>query len=163
MPPYRRVLVAIDVTQESRQIVECAAAIVDAFDAELHILHAIEPSSLAYGGVRLTDLHSDEMLEMHKRANARLAELGDEFGIPKKRRHLITGRPTSEIHRLAQTKLADLVVVGSHGRHGFGLLLGSTANGVLHGAKCDVLAVRVKATAGRTAGRRSADRLAETV
>ncbi len=38
---------------------------------------------------------------------------------------------------------ADLIVVGSHGRHGFALLMGSTANGVLHGARRDVLAVRV--------------------
>jgi universal stress protein A len=38
---------------------------------------------------------------------------------------------------------ADLIVVGSHGRHGLALLMGSTANGVLHGAKRDVLAVRV--------------------
>jgi universal stress protein A len=37
----------------------------------------------------------------------------------------------------------DLVVVGSYGRHGLQLLLGSTANGVLHLAACDVLAVRV--------------------
>ena len=40
-------------------------------------------------------------------------------------------------------KGADVIVVGSHGRHGLALLLGSTANGVLHGATCDVLAVRV--------------------
>ena len=38
----------------------------------------------------------------------------------------------------------DLIVVGSHGRHGFALLLGSTSTGVLHGAKCDVLAVRIR-------------------
>ena len=37
----------------------------------------------------------------------------------------------------------DLIVVGSHGRYGLALLMGSTANGVLHGATCDVLAVRV--------------------
>ena len=37
----------------------------------------------------------------------------------------------------------DLIVVGSHGRHGFALLLGSTSTGVLRGAQCDVLAVRV--------------------
>jgi universal stress protein A len=34
-------------------------------------------------------------------------------------------------------------VVGSHGRHGLALLLGSTANDVLHGAPCDVLAVKL--------------------
>ncbi len=39
---------------------------------------------------------------------------------------------------------ADLIVVGSHGRHGLALLLGSTANAVLHGAPCDVLAVRIR-------------------
>ena len=37
----------------------------------------------------------------------------------------------------------DVIVVGSHGKHGLALLLGSTANGVLHGANRDVLAVRV--------------------
>jgi universal stress protein A len=38
---------------------------------------------------------------------------------------------------------ADLIVIGSHGRHGMGLLLGSTANAVLHGSPCNVLAVRL--------------------
>jgi len=37
----------------------------------------------------------------------------------------------------------DLIIVGSHGRHGWRLVLGSTANAVLHGARCDVLAARV--------------------
>jgi universal stress protein A len=59
------------------------------------------------------------------------------------RQHLIFGRPESEIQRTAQSVGADVIVVGSHGRHGLALLLGSTANGVLHGASCDVLAVRV--------------------
>jgi len=44
---------------------------------------------------------------------------------------------------VADEQGADLIIVGSHGRHGLALLLGSTANGVLHGAACDVLAVRV--------------------
>ena len=43
----------------------------------------------------------------------------------------------------AQKLNADLIVVGSAGRHGMRLLLGSTANAVLHSAECDVLAVRV--------------------
>ena len=48
-----------------------------------------------------------------------------------------------EIHSKAEEIGADLIVVGSHGRYGLALLMGSTANGVLHGATCDVLAVRV--------------------
>jgi len=53
------------------------------------------------------------------------------------------GVPKREIVRIAGEQGADLIVIGSHGRHGLQLLLGSTANGVLHLAKCDVLAVRV--------------------
>jgi universal stress protein A len=37
----------------------------------------------------------------------------------------------------------DLIVMGTHGQSGLKLLLGSTANSVLHGAGCDILAVRV--------------------
>ncbi len=50
----------------------------------------------------------------------------------------------SNTAQFAKQDNIDLIVVGSHGRHGLALLLGSTANGVLHGANCDVLAVRVK-------------------
>ncbi|MEH6652426.1 MAG: universal stress protein [Motiliproteus sp.] len=54
------------------------------------------------------------------------------------------GHIAYEVHRLAEEDNCDLIVVGCHGRHGFGLLLGgSTANGVLHGAKTDVLAMHV--------------------
>ena len=37
----------------------------------------------------------------------------------------------------------DLIVLGSHGKHGLNLLLGSTSNSVLHQAPCDVLTVRL--------------------
>ncbi|MNG25866.1 hypothetical protein D3C84_1107770 [compost metagenome] len=57
--------------------------------------------------------------------------------------HLTYGQPRQEIHQLAKENACDLIVVGSHGRHGLALLLGSTANDVLHGAPCDVLAVRL--------------------
>ena len=57
---------------------------------------------------------------------------------------MTVGRPESEIHRLSEEQSVDLVIVGSHGRKGFQLLLGSTANGVLHGTVCDVLAIRIQ-------------------
>ena len=55
------------------------------------------------------------------------------------------GPPKSEITRIAEEQEVDLIVVGSHGRHGFvENLLGSTANAVIHHAKCDVLTVKIQ-------------------
>jgi universal stress protein A len=44
---------------------------------------------------------------------------------------------------MAKEEDVDLIIVGSHGRHGLALIFGSTSNSVLHGAPCDVLAVRI--------------------
>lgn len=54
------------------------------------------------------------------------------------------GRASDLIIEVAERELVDLIILGSHGKHGVALLLGSTADGVLHHAKCDVLAVRIK-------------------
>ncbi|MDN5937003.1 MAG: universal stress protein, partial [Nitrosospira sp.] len=59
------------------------------------------------------------------------------------------GVPEREIVRIAEEERVDLIVVGSHGRHGLALLLGSTANSVLHHAKCDVMAIRLQDETGR--------------
>ena len=65
------------------------------------------------------------------------------FGIAPDQTAISFGRPAAEIRAYAEKIGADLIVVGSHGRTGISGLLGSTARGVLHGAPCDVLVVRV--------------------
>ena len=57
---------------------------------------------------------------------------------------MLWGVPKQEIIHIADQEQVDLIVVGSHGRHGLSLLLGSTANSVLHYAKCDVMAIRLR-------------------
>ncbi len=81
--------------------------------------------------------------QLQETARIQLDEFAERLSIPSEQRHLVFGRPETEIHGLAEEINADLIVVGSHGRHGLALLLGSTANGVLQGSPCDVLAVRV--------------------
>lgn len=81
------------------------------------------------------------MLEAEKE---RLNKLSEIMAIEPAQRWLVWGEPKQEIVRIAEQENVDLIVVGSHGRHGLALLLGSTANGVLHYAKCDVLAVRLQ-------------------
>jgi len=108
----------------------------------MSVLHVIEPLSLAYGGDIPMDLSSVQD-QIHEQAKGQLREFSAALGIPEERQHLVFGRPEAEIHRISEETGSDLIVVGSHGRHGLALLLGSTANSVLHGARCDVLAVRV--------------------
>lgn len=65
--------------------------------------------------------------------------------IPPERVTVLYGRPAAEINAHAEQVRADLIVVGSHGRQGMSrVMLGSTANGVLHGATCDVLTIRIR-------------------
>jgi len=142
MSDYHRIMLAVDLTEESNPVAQRAVRLAAVFGAELHIVHVIEPLSLAYGGDIPMDL-STVQDQIHDQARSHLAEFAVTLGIPAERQHLIFGRPESEIQRTAESVAADVIVVGSHGRHGLALLLGSTANGVLHGATCDVLAVRV--------------------
>lgn len=142
MSEYKKIMLAVDLTEESLKVAERATQLVNAFDAELHVVHVIEPLSLAYGGDVPMDL-STVQEQIQDQAAAHLREFSASLNVPETRQHLIFGRPESEIQRTAEEASADIIVVGSHGRHGLALLLGSTANGVLHGASCDVLAVRV--------------------
>lgn len=142
MSAYKKVLVAIDLTEEAPQVLNKAKAISGAHGAELMLVHVVEPVGYAYGGdipMDLTELQD----QLDKAAKEQLGKYGDEYGVTKENQVVTVGRPESEIHRLAKEQDVDLVIVGSHGRKGFQLLLGSTANGVLHGTECDVLAVRI--------------------
>lgn len=142
MSLYRHIMMAVDLTEESNKVAEQASMLAKTFNATLSVVHVIEPLSLAYGGDIPMDLSSVQD-QIQDQARGHLREFSDGLGVAEEHQHLIFGRPESEIQRIADAEGADLIVVGSHGRHGFALLLGSTANGVLHGANVDVLAVRV--------------------
>ncbi|PLW69484.1 universal stress protein [Pseudohalioglobus lutimaris] len=142
MSQYKTVLVAIDLSDESGQVALRAQAIARAGGCELHVIHVIEPLSFAYG-VDIPMDFSGLQDEIQSQATEQLQRFAEQNGIDADHQHIVLGRAEVEIHAMAEEVGADLIVLGSHGRHGLSLLMGSTANGVLHGAKCDVLAVRV--------------------
>ena len=63
--------------------------------------------------------------------------------ITRENLHALLGHPATAITDLARKLDSDLLVIGSHGRHGLRALLGSTANAVLQSAPCDTLLVNV--------------------
>ncbi|MEM8491161.1 MAG: universal stress protein [Pseudomonadota bacterium] len=139
---FSKILLAVDLSDDSAKVAGRACAIAAGNQAELHVIHVIEPLSFAYGGDIPMDF-SGIQDEIQQQARQQLDKFADTHNIDAERRHVVLGQPEVEIHALAEQIDVDLIVVGSHGRYGLALLMGSTANGVLHGASCDVLAVRV--------------------
>ncbi|MBA59796.1 MAG: universal stress protein UspA [Gammaproteobacteria bacterium] len=142
MKGYKHILVGLDLSPESKDVSAKALEVKEALGAKLSCVHVIEPLSLAYGGDIPMDVSTIQE-QIQETAAKHMSEFSNSLEIAEEDQHLIFGRPESEIHSLAKELKVDLIVVGSHGKHGLSLLLGSTANGVLQGSPCDVLAVRV--------------------
>ena len=142
MSLYSRVLVAVDLTDDCKLVADRANEIAQMSKADLHLIHVIEPITLSYGGDIPMDVSAVQE-SITDQTEAYIATFASAYGIPFDHQHLVYGRPEREIHRFAMENDVDCIVVGSHGRHGLALLFGSTANGVLHGAPCDIIAVRV--------------------
>lgn len=144
---YTHILVAVDTTDEAEQVVEAAREFAQDEDSAISFITVVKPFSDYYANL-YSPLENDtgKRLEAEavEHASARLSELAERYGINADTVNVVVGKPAVEIRRLAEELGADLIVVGTHGRHGVGLVLGSTANGVLHGAHCSVLAVKVR-------------------
>lgn len=151
MAAYQHILVAIDLTDESKQVLERARDEAQRYGAKLSLVHVIKPILQVYGGYGVMGGvdYGGQMatleVELQKQAREQLGKIATGLGVPAERAHALNGSPAAEIHGLIERTGADLLIIGTHGRHGLGLLLGSTANAVLHGTKCDVLVVRVHA------------------
>lgn len=139
MHHFKQILVAIDLYDMDESALQRAMTLAKAHHAELSIVHVSPPilTTLPYADQLQKDMDDEASIQMQ--------DLVDRFKLQGARVFLEHGSPKQEITRVAETIKADLIIVGSHGKHGFGLLLGSTANGVLHLAKTDVLTVRIDA------------------
>jgi universal stress protein A len=142
MSAYQHILVGLDLSPESEQVIERVKYLFSNSDTRISICHILEPLAFTYGGDIPVDL-SDVQTQLQSQAAERLKILGAEIGIEERNQHVVLGHPAQEMHAMAEDQNMDLIIVGSHGRHGLSLLFGSTSNSVLHGAKCDVLAVRI--------------------
>jgi universal stress protein A len=146
MAGYKHILVAVDFDQ-IEIVVNRAKTLADTYQAALSLIHVVDNMPIPDTAFGLDPaLNLDLTSEMIAAAKKQLSGLAQKLGVEEDRLWVELGSPNLEITRIAEENQVDLIVVGSHGRHGLALLLGSTSNGVLHHAKCDVLAVRLKDT-----------------
>ena len=145
MTEYRRVLLVVDLSDDSLLIGRRAQAVATALGAEIDLLHVVEYVPVEPMGETLMPAVQieDELLD---RAKQRLTALGSQLGVPAASCRVEAGNVKAEIVRIAREAHTDLIVLGSRERHGLSILVNLTEDTVLHAAPCDVLAVRV----GRT-------------
>lgn len=141
---YFHLLIAIDLNEDCQRVLNRAHKLRQALSCQVTLVHVVEPLTMAFGG----DVPMDVSLlqeQQTEQAQNKLNVLAEQHELLKENNcHLRYGQPRQEIHLLAKEQKCDLIIVGSHGRHGLALLLGSTTNDLLSGAPCDVLAVDLK-------------------
>jgi universal stress protein A len=145
MDSYKHILLAVDFFEQGEVVINRANDLANRYQAKLSIVHVVDSLPITDAGYGADiPFNLDLTAELMAGARKRLAELGKKLAVAEDCQWLEMGSPKTEIIRIATENQVDLIVVGSHGRHGLALLLGSTANGVLHHAQCDVLAVRLQ-------------------
>lgn len=142
MSGYRRILVPVDLTDDSMPVAQRAKVLATAFGAAVELLHVVEFVPVEPMGETLMPAVAIEE-ELVQRARQRLAALRDQLGFTSAPAHVESGNVKAEIIRVARDRGVDLIVLGSRERHGLSILVNLTEDTVLHGAPCDVLAVRV--------------------
>ncbi len=143
---YQNILIAVDLTDEAEEVFAAARNTAQEQQAQnISACTIIRPLARTYGGLDMANVVAGAPFEeeMRGQAKEKLQALGATFGVDPQDTYVRMGAPAAEIRALADELKADLIVIGTHGRHGLGLLLGSTANAVLHGVTCDVLVVKI--------------------
>jgi len=137
---YKKVLFATDFDEVGISAAHKAKKIADENKAELILVHVVEPiPAYAYPGFAG---FAEVEVSIREQAEKELGVIAKKLGVDAKHCLIEFGSTKNEVLRVAEEHDVDLIVTGSHGKHGLALLLGSTANAILHGANCDVLIVR---------------------
>lgn len=137
---YKNILFATDLTEDTDYLVEKVHAMQSYSNAKLSLVHVVEPlPGYSYAYLGIEDIEGQLIDE----ARQSIEKLADKLKVQKSDVFVEVGPTKTKILKIAEDLNADLLICGSHGRHGLSLLLGSTANAILHGAKCDVLTVRL--------------------
>lgn len=142
MGAYKKILLVVDLTEDSQRIGERAKSIAALYQSEIILLHVVEYVPVEPMGEALLPTVQIES-ELIERAKTKLAQLSTRLGLAQATQLVESGSIKAEIIRAAQRLHCDLIVLGSRERHGLAILLNFTEDAVLHAAPCDVLAVRL--------------------
>jgi universal stress protein A len=144
--PYRHILAGVDPrTDGSTLVVARAVRLAEVYEAKLTLIHVIDHFPVDRSNAMIAPEDQDPLAYEQDQSRRRLQEVAADAGAGDSDIQVIATSTTAsrEIPEFAKANGIDLIVTGSHGRHGFGRIIGSTADGLRHRSYCDVLVVRI--------------------
>lgn len=139
MSEYKKILFATDFSEDAPEMARKAQRICTALGGELHIMHVVASMPEYSIGYMMSP---DVEQRMQDEAKQALSDLGEELQIPEERRYISVGSAKNLVIARAEAIKADMIIVGSHGHHGWALLLGSTAAAIMHSTDCDIVVLK---------------------
>jgi universal stress protein A len=148
--PIKRIILATDFLESSKEAGNRALFLAKAYEAELIALNVLDindwyfPTHYFYTEEGF-DLLAASQAEVRQRRKYALKELTDSFDLDAEA-ICVEGDPGHEIIRVAEERNADLIVLGTHGHTGWNrFTIGAVVAFVVKHAHCDVFAVRIRA------------------
>jgi len=141
----RSITCCVDFSENAMAAFDKAVEIAEKFKAKLYVIHVLPPpfNPLATDAEWVFEEEPKKALiikieeKMQQDYGSKAAERIDYELV------VLDGHVSSEILRFLEKKGTDLVVLGSYGASGMGLVLfGSVANRIAHTAPCSVMIVR---------------------
>jgi nucleotide-binding universal stress UspA family protein len=138
MMPVHTILHPTDFSEQSRCAFQLACSLARDCGAHLIVVHVMQPMAVFFGD-GLVPPHPDGYEE---EIGSNLNRQHRAVGLPVV--HLLeSGQPVEEVLRVAHESHVDLIVMGTHGRHGpRRMLMGNVAERVMRAAPCPVMTVK---------------------
>lgn len=140
---YHKLLCLLGQGQNAERVLRRAIQARDHFQAELYLLSVVEfvPVSGAEDAMLATPLVVAD--EMQEQARRHMEQAAAQAGVPPDHRRVVQGSLMREAGQCVQDWDIDLIVLGKHERHGMACWFNHSEDDVLHGSRCDLLAVHL--------------------
>jgi len=144
LPAYQHILIPTDFSDHSNDAIKRGLELAKQYETKVTLLHVHDyaPPMVEYSTLLPTAPYFEDD-ELFKHSAKHLEDIAKATQFPNIKHETIWGQAKSGIISFAEAQKVDLIVMGSHGRHGLARILGSTAAGIVNGgSRCDVLVIK---------------------
>lgn len=137
---FKQIIVPVDGSEHSQRALTYATAIADKFGATLWLVHAFPQTNDLLGYNEYEKLIARRESAGQKILDQARKQVGDGLDV---REELLEEPAAEAIIRVAHTREADLIIMGTRGLGSLqGLLMGSVSHKLLNHAPCPVMLIR---------------------